>query len=180
MRRNDIVSRLLLIDEEVELTLGVLSPKPRVVIVGGAAFLLLEATSRAVTHDVDVYMADASVREIIARYPELNGSVSAYADHIPYNYEDRLRKLDIGARAVEYLVPSPEDLAVMKLYADRPADRLDVESAVRSGAVDMGRLDALVRGDNEARASALSARRYDEMLWAYERLRERLEDEPDL
>lgn len=177
MRRDDIVEKLLKVDEEVELTIGIRDPKPKIVIVGGAAFLLLDSTDREVTHDVDVYMADLTVMEILSRYPEFNGTVAAYEDQIPYSYEDRLHILDIGSRAVDYCVPSLEDLAVMKMYADRPSDRIDVESAVRKGLIDMDVLNALVYEEDEARASVLSPRRYGEMVWAFERLKERLKDE---
>ena len=174
MRRDDIVEKLLEIDEEVELTIGIQNPKPKIVIVGGAAFLLLNSTDREVTHDIDVYMADLAVAEILSRYPELNGSVAAYEDQIPYNYENRLHVLNIGSRAVDYCVPSLEDLAVMKMYADRPSDRVDVEYTARKGLIDIDVLEDLVYGEDEARASVLSPRRYGEMVWAFERLKERL------
>lgn len=45
MRRDDLVSTLLGIDEEAWLLLGSRSPKPRVVVVGGAAFMLRDLTS---------------------------------------------------------------------------------------------------------------------------------------
>lgn len=180
MRREDIIARLLSMDEEANLLLGQRIPKPRIVVVGGAAFLLLDSTDRTVTYDVDVYEADEALREILAQYPEFNGSVAAYADHIPFNYEDRLTTLDIGAKAIDFVVPSAEDLAVMKLYADRPSDRIDVESAVRRGAISLDKLDQLVYGEDEAAASALNERRYREMIWAYERMKEALSDELDV
>lgn len=180
MRKEDIVARLLSMDEEAYLLLGQRTPKPRIIVVGGAAFLLLDSTDRAVTHDVDIYEADEMLREILAQYSEFNGSVAAYADHIPFNYEDRLITLDIGAKVIDFVVPSTEDLAVMKLYADRPSDRIDVESAVRRGAISLDKLDQLVYGEDEAAASALSDRRYREMIWSYERMKEAVSDEPNV
>ena len=44
MEREELVQTLLNIDEEAQLTIGQVSSKPRVVIVGGAAFMLREIT----------------------------------------------------------------------------------------------------------------------------------------
>ncbi len=52
----------------------------------------------------------------------------AYCNQMPFNYEDRLIPLDIGARFIRYFTPSLEDLAVMKLYAYRPNDIIDLHS----------------------------------------------------
>lgn len=135
--------------------------------------MLRELTTRNVTHDIDVYEADALVGEILAMYPNVNGGVAAFSDQIPYNFEDRLVELDIGSRTVEFVTPSVEDLVVMKLYAERPNDVQDVDGAVERGALDWGLLERLVYGRDEAAASALSERRYKEMTEAYERMRRR-------
>lgn len=173
MQRDELVELLLGIDEETWLVLGERFPRPRVVIVGGAAFLLRDITPRKTTHDVDIYEADEVVSEILGRYPALNGGVAAYADQIPYNFEDRLEPLEIGTRAIEFVMPSLEDLVVMKLYAERPNDIQDMDGAVSSGELDWNLLEELVYGSGEAKASALSVRRYSEMTEAYERLKAR-------
>lgn len=175
MYKDDLVSTLLGIDEEVALTLGVLSPKPILVIVGGAAFMLRDLTNRSVTHDVDLLHCDDVVRQIISRYPNVNESVGAYCDQIPYNFEDRLVLLNIGSKAIDFMTPSTEDMIVMKLYAERPNDIQDIDAAARDGLVDWCVLDRLVQDPDEARAAALSSRRYKEMVGAYERYRKRWE-----
>lgn len=180
MQRADLERLLLDIDEEAGLLLGSLVVKPRVVIVGGAAFLLRDITARKMTHDVDVYEVADVLVDILAKYPALNGAVAAYCDNIPYNFEDRLVPLELHTKAVEFVTPSVEDLIVMKLYADRPNDIQDIDSAVRSNAVDWSLLEKLVYGDNEAKASALSDARYRQMTDAYERLKQRCGYEPDV
>lgn len=115
MDKNSLTKVLREIDEEVYLSCGAASPKPIVVIVGGAAFLLRDLTTRAITHDIDVYMADQNVRRIMGNYPNVNGAVAAFADQIPYNFEDRLVHLSINTQAIDYTTPSTEDLVVMKL-----------------------------------------------------------------
>lgn len=173
MDRDSLSKMLLDIDEEAWLIIGEQFPKPRVIIVGGAAFILRDLTSRVATHDVDVYQSDEAVREILSRYPNLNGSVSAYCDQIPYNFEDRLVVLDIGAKTIEFVTPSVEDLVVMKLYAERPNDIQDIDNAMAKGAASWDLLEKLVLGDDEAAASALSYQRYQEMVGSYQRLKKR-------
>lgn len=173
MRRDDLVSTLLGIDEEAWLLLGNRSPKPRVVVVDGAAFMLRDLTSRRVTHDIDVLQADEAVRAIIANYPQVNEQVRAFSDQIPYNFEDRLVALPILSKAIEFLTPCVEDLVVMKLYAQRPNDMQDIDSAVSGGSIDWGLLDSLVFGEDEAKASSLIERGYGEMVRAYRDLKAR-------
>lgn len=178
---DDLKTTLLDIDEEASIVYGTMQPKPCVVIVGGAAFLLRELTSRNYTHDIDVFMADSAVREIIANYPNVNGDVAAFADQIPYNFEDRLVPLDIVSEAVDFVTPSTEDLVVMKLYAERPNDMQDIESAACKGMIDWDLLEKLVYDKDEAAASSLSERRYDEMVASYERFKARCkQDESDV
>lgn len=173
MKRDELTDTLLGIDEEVALSRTATAAKSVVVIVGGAAFLLRDLTTRTVTHDIDVLQADSAVRHVLAEYPNVNGAVAAYADQIPYNFEDRLVPLKLPTQAVEYVTPSAEDLTVMKLYAQRPNDMQDIESAAQQGKLNWSLLDMLVFDPDEAAASSLSPRRYGEMVDAYKRFRER-------
>lgn len=173
MEKVDLIDTLLGIDEEVSLDLGEADVKPCVVVVGGAAFMLRDLTHRVATYDIDVLQMDASVRDILANYPQVNGAVVAYQDSIPYNFEDRLVELDIGASAVKFVTPSTEDLVVMKLYAGRPNDLQDIESVVADNALDWELLEHLVFDEDEAKAATNIERRYREMVDAYKRLKEK-------
>lgn len=128
MHKHDLEQTLLDIDEEAELEIGPRGDRPSVVLVGGSAFILNDLTNRSVTHDIDVFEADRCLREIMDRYPGVNGMAVAYCNQMPFNYEDRLIPLEIGAHFIRYLTPSLEDLAVMKLYACRPNDIVDLHS----------------------------------------------------
>lgn len=166
--RERLVELLLTMDEEATLLLGTGGRRYPVVIVGGSAFLLRDLTNRPTTHDVDVLSCHSALRGVLANYAAVNGAVSAYADQIPYNFEDRLVRLDLPTKTIEFLTPSVEDLAVMKLYGWRPNDQQDLENPAMLAAIDWERLDGLVYGPDEARASALSPRRYQEMASIYE------------
>lgn len=167
MYKQDLEQTLLGIDEEAELEIGPRDDRPSVVLVGGSAFMLNDVTNRSVTHDIDVFEADRCLREIIARYPEVNGMAVAYCDQMPFNYEDRLIPLDIGARFIRYFTPSLEDLAVMKLYAYRPNDIVDLHSQAFVDRLDWGLLERLIFDEGEALASSPSERSYQEMVCAY-------------
>lgn len=135
--------------------------------------MLRDLTTRRVTHDIDVLQADEAVRAIIANYPQVNEQVRAFSDQIPYNFEDRLVTIPLPSKAIEFLTPCAEDLVVMKLYAQRPNDLQDIDSAASNGSIDWALLDTLVFGEDEAKASSLIERRYDEMVRAYKDLKAR-------
>ena len=163
-----LVELLLTMDEEAALLLGEGGKRHPVVIAGGSAFLLHDLTNRPTTHDVDVLSCHAALRGVLANYAAVNGAVAAYADQIPYNFEDRLVRLDLPTKAIDFMTPSVEDLAVMKLYGWRPNDQQDLESPAMLEAIDWDRLDQLVHDPDEAQASALSPRRYREMAAIYD------------
>lgn len=167
---------LLDIDEEAWLTFGDMREKLDVVIAGGCAFILRGLTRRPVTHDIDVLEVDARLQQILAGYFMVNGSISAHSDSIPYGYEGRLEDMLPETRCVRFLAPSLEDLIVMKLYASRPHDVSDLTSDAVLGALDWELLERLVYGEDEARASCLRDRRYQEMTAAYEQYKARFRE----
>ncbi len=173
MEKKELEKTLLDLDEEAWLLYGEITPKPCIVIVGGAAFLLRELTTRTVTHDIDVLMADSQIREVISHYPNINGAVASFSDQIPYNFEDRLTRIAVPSKTIDFMTPSTEDLIVMKLYAERPNDLQDIDGAAMQGLIDWDLLEKLVYDPNEAQASILAERRYHEMVDAYERFKER-------
>lgn len=167
MHKHDLEQTLLDIDEEAELEIGPRGDRPSVVLVGGSAFILNDLTNRSVTHDIDVFEADRRLREIMDRYPGVNGMAVAYCNQMPFNYEDRLIPLEIGAHFIRYFTPSLEDLAVMKLYAYRPNDIVDLHSRAFTERLDWDLLERLIFDEGEALAPSPSERSYQEMVCAY-------------
>lgn len=163
-----LIDLLLTIDEEASLLVSPKGERYPIVIVGGSALLLHDLTNRPTTHDVDVLTCHAALRAVLSNYTAVNSSVSAYIDQIPYNFEDRLVLLNLPTKTIDFLTPSVEDLAVMKLYGWRPNDQQDLESPAMLEAIDWSKLDLLVYSPDEARASTLSPKRYREMVAIYE------------
>lgn len=154
--QNDVIGELLEIDEEVFYELGADGRKYSVVLVGGSALMAMGATDRPDTGDIDVIHVDREIADIVGRHGCVNGAASAYVDRLPYNYEDRIVELPIETRAVEFLSPSPEDIAVMKLYACRGNDVADLTSEAFAAKVDMDLLEHLVMSPDEAAASRIA------------------------
>lgn len=173
MDKQSLITTLQNIDEEVCLTYGIPSEQTCVVIVGGSALMLRDLTKRATTHDMDILVADSHVRSIMQYYPTVNSSVAAYADQIPYNFEDRLVEIKVKTKAIRFTTPSLEDIAVMKLYAWRPNDIEDLTSPAFLENLNWEQLEYLVYDNDEAKASALSERRYKEMTHIFELYKER-------
>lgn len=165
-QKKELIERLLGFDQHARLVVGSSCENLNVVIVGGSAFVLSDLCVRR-THDIDVLSIPTELSDLMRRY-DMNGAVSAYVDLLPYNYGDRLVRLDIGDTFLNYCTPSLEDLVVMKLYGMRPPDIEDLRSPEVLDGIDWDILEMLVYDNNEARASAMSERRYREMADAFE------------
>lgn len=159
---------LLEIDEEVELEVG-LGRRHSVVIVGGAAFVLADLTSRNATHDVDVLRVDEAIQGVLARHRQLNTQVQVYADRLPKGFEGRLVRIPLETTAVDFFRPSAEDLAVMKLYSWRKQDQIDLTSLEMLAELDFDLLDHLVHDEDKAKASSLVSLTYRRMVEVYEK-----------
>lgn len=151
--------------------------RPRLVVIGGAAFILHGATERRATLDIDVLVADGlGGSDLFGAFPEVNTACNAYCLNLPYNYEDRLVRLELGTRALEVLTPSLEDLAVTKLYRYGGADIQDIGNPLFLARVDRALLERLVSSPGEAAASRIaepeSDREFKQMLCNYESYKE--------
>ena len=132
------------------------------VIVGGSALLIRNIITRG-TLDVDVLEVSKEVEELFASF-DFNTRVKAVLDCFPYNYADRLELVNIETKSIKYYTPSIEDLIVSKLYAYRGKDIEDLEKIKKSKKYNKILLDNLVI---EARLSAITERRYKEMVDLY-------------
>lgn len=149
--------------------------KVRVVIVGGSALLLHDLSQKAVTKDVDIYAAEDSVRDILYADPDFNAQCQTFSACLPYRFEERLVTAPMETMAVEYLTPSLEDLAVMKLYRWEEPDKLDLTAARFLESLNWTQLDQLVHDPEEAAASRIALpendREFQNLLHNYEEYR---------
>ncbi len=165
MLQNDLVDRLYRLDEDADLLLDT-QDRYRMIIVGGSAMILLGKLSRA-THDIDVISVPQALFELLAKY-DINARAEAYIFNFPYNYEDRLIPLPFNTLKIDFFTPCLEDLVIAKLCSNRDTDLADVESSNVRESLNWDFLDYLAHDENEAKASAMNDRCYEEFLVRYE------------
>ena len=165
MLRNELLNRLIALDEEVSL-LYPNSDRIHLVIVGGGALVLMEYLTRS-THDIDVLSVSHRIEEIMQKY-DLNSQVQTYINNFPYNYEDRIKLLPIRGKIIDFYTASLEDIIIAKLYSYRDTDLADISEPNVIGAVDWDLLHKLATAEDEAKASSLNEYRYREFLDRYQ------------
>lgn len=156
MNKHELMEKLKRIDEDAFFRIGASrSGKAEAVIVGGSALLLCDLSAKETTKDVDIFQlnAETAVRDALYADPDFNSMCQAYAQSMPYNFEDRLQRVDIDTLAIDFYTPSAEDLAVMKLYRWEAPDKADLSSAAFRTNLDWDLLERLVYDPNEAAGS---------------------------
>lgn len=120
---NEILERLLLLDEEAELVF----PEDisfSCYIVGGGALLLMGYISRS-THDIDILeTVPNQLNKLFCKY-DINSNVSAYYMNFPVDFEIRAQKININTNKVTFYTLSLEDLVISKLCTTRYSQDID-------------------------------------------------------
>jgi len=140
MRTNDLYNRLLMLDEEASLLFDD-EERFYCIIVGGSALLLLGYVNRA-THDIDSIDCHHKLVGLIEKY-DINMQVRAHLDCFPEDYAERINRLDLPTKKIDYYTLSLEDLVISKLLAGRSTDMFDIRSDEIIRDLDFAKLDAL-------------------------------------
>lgn len=157
MNKAELIEKILRLDEEVYFS-GVIPPGKRasIVIVGASALLLCDLSYKQVTKDVDVLEVENTIREFLVSDGDFNTHCSTFARCLPYNYEDRLVKMELDTYIIDVFVPSIEDITVMKLHRWEKPDVVDLTSPEFLSQLNWDLLDHLITSDNEAIASRIA------------------------
>lgn len=123
---------------------------------GASALLLCDLSYKQVTKDVDVLEVENTIREFLVSDGDFNTHCSTFARCLPYNYEDRLVKMELDTYIIDVFVPSIEDITVMKLYRWEKPDVVDLTSPEFLSQLNWDLLDHLITSDNEAIASRIA------------------------
>ena len=166
MMREDLCERLLALDEEASLTFTD-AERLSVVIAGGSALVLMEYISRS-TRDIDALDVSSKLQGMLEDY-DINCRVQTFINNFPYNYMDRLQPVRLETKLIDYYTASLEDIVVAKLYSYRDKDYEDVTAPEVLKAVDWETLKRLATAEDEAKASALNDRNYNDFLINYHR-----------
>ena len=164
MNREEMIFRLKELDEEASLLFDN-SERIRLVIVGGGALVLMEYLSRS-THDIDVLSVPFQLHGLLRHY-DMNTDVQAYINNFPYNYEDRIKKLDIDTKIIDFYTASLEDVVIAKLCSYREKDQQDIEAPDVVNNIDWELLHELAVNDDEIKANCLSDYNYRSFLQSY-------------
>jgi hypothetical protein len=165
MDAQNLLEQLVAFDKAVALELP--GQRFRVIIVGGCALVLLGYLDRA-TYDIDALSFPPALTRLMSSF-DINGRVASYSDQFAYNLEDRMVRLDIPTKAVEFFVASLEDLVASKLYSDRDIDQADIRRPEILSVLDWAKLAEVI---DDMKGSMLIERRYNDMLSNYREYRE--------
>ena len=169
MDKQQLVEKLVHIDKHAFQRLGgIVQQKAEAVLVGSSALLLGDLLDEDACPwvDVDVFQVNAGgeAQDAIFSEPNVNGQCMAYVLNMPYTYEDRLQRVNLPTKAIDFFVPSPEDLAVMKLYRWSEQDVMDMTSKRFLAKLDWELLEQLVYGSDGAAASRIAEPQHDREL----------------
>lgn len=163
--KQDMIQRLRRLDEEAALLFED-EERFHLVIVGGGALVLMECLTRA-TYDIDALNASRKIKGLLEKY-DINCDVQTYINNFPYNYEDRLLKLDIEGKKIDFFMASLEDIVIAKLFSYRDTDFADLESETVLRRLDWMKLQTLAENPSEVRNNVLNERCYLDFKYNYD------------
>ena len=161
----DIVDRLKRLDEEAYVFAKVNNiPLNNKIImhIAGSTCLTLRNLSTTKTDDIDVYYVSNFVSGIAIDKYDMNTRVSTY--NLTYNYEDRLEKVDINTKVIDYYILSLEDTVVLKLAANRQKDMDNLDTEIVVTHIEWDKLRDIAE---EMRYSVLNERLWREFAHTY-------------
>jgi len=162
MYKDDILNRMKLLDDRVDLEFDE-DGRFHIIIVGGGALVLCEYIARS-TDDIDVLEADKRLHSLLRLY-DMNDDVNAHIFSFPYNYEDRAKQIWSGKK-IDYFTASLEDIIISKICAYRDIDIRDFEELVDN--IDWELLEKLANNEDELRLISMSERNYLDFRASYE------------
>jgi len=167
MYKDDILNRMKLLDQHVDLEFDG-DNRFHIIIVGGGALVLREYIARS-TDDIDVLDADNRLHGLMEQY-NMNSDVNAFIFSFPYNYEDRAKPIWSGKR-IDFFTASLEDIVISKICGSRDKDLIDLEKLADK--VNWDILDVLANDEEELNLISMSDRGYLDFKSCYENFERR-------
>ncbi|MCH5193127.1 MAG: hypothetical protein J1F11_04130 [Oscillospiraceae bacterium] len=144
--KQDIIDRLLKLDEEAALSFDDPNTYYEMVLVGGGALVLIDKLSRA-TQDIDAIMYPKELNPFLEKY-DINNNVLAYMNNFAPDYYDRRVPINIPSKKIKFFTASLEDIVIAKLFSNRPKDMQDIHNPDILNALDWNRLDEIVNSED--------------------------------
>ena len=142
MNRKELINKLISADEEATM-ISSSSYTINVVLVGGSVLMIKGLMFRQ-TPDIDMVGITRGLDSIFNKY-DMNYRANAFSDTLPYNYEDRLEKLELPTKTIQYYMLSLEDLIIMKLHSGRDKDWKDITNKEVIKAINWEVLDSIIK-----------------------------------
>lgn len=124
LSKENLIERLINLDKELymyALRNKVNTSKIDMLIAGSSA-LILNGITISKTADIDVLKLSHYIEEELLERYDMNSRVMGVESSIPYNYEDRIIKLDLETKIIQYYLLSIEDAVCSKIQANRGKD----------------------------------------------------------
>lgn len=135
---------MMLFDEEAFLKAKDRNQRLVCCFAGGAALMLLNFMDRR-TRDGDIiYYSSPELVEYMYKY-NFNTNVITYSSEFPDGYLERIEKIDLKTKIIDFYVLSLEDLVVSKIYGGRIHDLADIRNERIVQAIDWDKLDELFK-----------------------------------
>ena len=164
MDKKELVERLISLDKEVSMVIPN-AERITMTIVGGGA-LILQGYLNRVTMDIDLIDIYYPVLAPILDKYDVNYRSNAFSDNLAENYLDRLVKVDLNTKIIDYYVLSLEDLVIMKLFSTRAKDWKDIREKEVTDHVNWDLLKQIVTSGEAD--NTFNTRVYKEFLERYE------------
>lgn len=166
--RNDIIERLLKLDEEISLIFDD-DNYYEIIIVGGSALLLINKLSRA-TFDIDAIRCSKELKPFMEKY-DINDNVISYRNSFSDDFYNRKIKIDIPTKKINVYTASLEDIVISKLSSNRGKDSEDIRSPMVIESLDWDLLDEIVNSD-DFKDNMLTEHQYNMFMYDYRDYRE--------
>ena len=163
MNKNELISKLVALDEEVSMVLPN-DERINMTIVGGGA-LILQGYLNRITLDIDLIDIYYPILMPILEKYDVNCRSNTFVDCLAENYTSRLVKVNLSTKIIDYFTLSLEDLVIMKLFSTRGKDHQDIREKGIIEKLNWGLLDSII-SSGEVDVS-FNERRYKEFLSRY-------------
>ena len=139
--KENLIKRLIDLDKEFRLILLEndipLDTKVEIIIAGSSSLILNSEIEVFHTMDIDTFLsANRLITEELLNKYDINTKISTYTESIPYNFEDRIIKLDLGTKNIDYYIISLEDAVICKIKASRLKDQEHLKNEYILGKID--------------------------------------------
>lgn len=126
LTENDLLERCLKLDRVLFFQAnqkGVSINRKINIVIAGSSSLILNKVNIMATIDIDILrISDWLDKELLEQF-DMNTRVQCTEDCLPYNWEDRIKPLELNTKVIQYHLLSIEDAVCSKIAAYREKDK---------------------------------------------------------